>query len=54
MTTEDYPALYSLSGKASAGAQRKYLFLIRAQLFLLILASAAGSIAAAIRPSRSR
>ena len=49
-----FPALYSSSSRASAGAQRKYLFLIRAQLFLLILASAGGSIAAVVGPSRSR
>lgn len=54
MTTADYPALHSSSSKASAGAQRKHLFLIRAQLFLLILASAGGSIAAVVGPSRSR
>ena len=54
MTRADYPALFLSSSKASAGAQRKYLCLIRAQLFLLILASAAGSIAAAVGPSRSR
>ncbi len=54
MTPADYPALYLSSSKASAGAQRKYFFLIRAQLFLLILASAGGSIATLAGPSGSR
>lgn len=54
MTRTDYPALFASSSKASTGAQRKYLCLMRAQLFLLILASATGSMAAAVGPSCSR
>jgi hypothetical protein len=54
MARVDYPALFLSSSKASASAQRKYLCLIRAQLFLLVLASAAGSIATAVGQSRSR
>lgn len=54
MTNADYPALFSSSSKVSASAQRKYLCLMRTQLSLLILASASGSIAVAVGPSRGR
>ncbi len=54
MTRADYPAFFLSSSKASAGAQRKYLCLIRAQLVLMMLASAAASIAAAVGSSRGR